>query len=60
MHLHMHTDSHTNTHRRPGPAGLEDGTLPFTSIAAARHGFDFLRRLDPFSEHTQVGLSTDS
>lgn len=31
--------------RRSGPAGLEDGTLPFTAIAAARHGFSQLRRL---------------
>jgi hypothetical protein len=34
--------------RRPGPAGLEDGTLPFTSISAARHGFAFISRLGGF------------
>lgn len=34
--------------RRPGHAGLEDGTLPFTAIAAARHGFRFLQRLGGF------------
>lgn len=38
-----------NVSRRPGPAGLEDGTPPFTSIAAARHGFAFLGRLASFS-----------
>lgn len=31
--------------RRHGAAGLEDGTLPFTAIAAARHGFSQLQRL---------------
>ncbi|KXZ48630.1 hypothetical protein GPECTOR_26g533 [Gonium pectorale] len=31
--------------RRQGPAGLEDGTPPFTAVAAARHGFAFLDRL---------------
>jgi molybdenum cofactor sulfurtransferase len=41
--------------RRPGAAGLEDGTLPFTAIAAARHGFQQLQRLGGFpaiSRHT--------
>lgn len=40
----MHTCAHA-PHRRPGAAGVEDGTLPFTSIAAARHGFALLGRL---------------
>ncbi|KAG2491424.1 hypothetical protein HYH03_010212 [Edaphochlamys debaryana] len=31
--------------RRPGHAGLEDGTPAFTAAAAARHGFAFLSRL---------------
>jgi hypothetical protein len=31
--------------RRAGPAGLEDGTPAFLSIAAACHGFSFLERL---------------
>ncbi|EFJ48731.1 hypothetical protein VOLCADRAFT_40621, partial [Volvox carteri f. nagariensis] len=31
--------------RRQGAPGFEDGTPPFTSIAAARHGFAFLHRL---------------
>jgi hypothetical protein len=35
--------------RRHGPAGLEDGTLPFTSIAAARHGFTQLMQLSSSS-----------
>ena len=34
--------------RRPGPAGLEDGTLPFAGIAAAAHGFALIRRLGGF------------
>ena len=34
--------------RRPGPAGLEDGTLPFAGIAAAAHGFAVIRRLGGF------------
>ena len=41
--------------RRAGAAGLEDGTLPFTAIAAARHGFQQLQRLGGFpaiSRHT--------
>lgn len=41
--------------RRSGAAGLEDGTLPFTAIAAARHGFSQLQRLGglpAISRHT--------
>jgi molybdenum cofactor sulfurtransferase len=41
--------------RRAGAAGLEDGTLPFTAIAAARHGFSQLQRLGglpAISRHT--------
>lgn len=37
--------THPTVFRRSGPAGLEDGTPAFTSIAAARHGFAVLRRL---------------
>lgn len=36
----------TTIHRlRPGPAGFEDGTLPFLAIAALRHGFAAIERL---------------
>ncbi|GIL77285.1 hypothetical protein Vretifemale_6749, partial [Volvox reticuliferus] len=31
--------------RRNGAPGLEDGTPPFTSVVAARHGFNFLHSL---------------
>jgi hypothetical protein len=34
--------------RRSGVAGMEDGTLPFTAIAAARHGFQQLQLLGGF------------
>lgn len=36
------------TQRRPGGAGLEDGTLPFLDIPALAHGFAFVRRLGGF------------
>ncbi len=45
----QHTPSHTplqHTYRlRKGPAGFEDGTLPFLSIAALKHGFLTLERM---------------
>ncbi|MEW5316354.1 MAG: hypothetical protein WDW38_007733 [Sanguina aurantia] len=34
--------------RRPGHSGFEDGTLPYTSISAALHGFAFIDRLGGF------------
>jgi hypothetical protein len=41
----VRSSPHTKQSRRPGSAGLEDGTPAFAAIAAARHGFAFLRRL---------------
>ncbi len=34
--------------RRPGAAGLEDGTLPFLQLPAILHGFGFIQRLGGF------------